>query len=119
MPAVRRSLNPQAFAQQVRDDPDTAYYCFALKHLVIKPQWNHLMGGAVAKVSQTATAYPWRKAISPLCFDSGLPDDVFEADRVTLKSTYTLQPPIAPSAVTFSPAGMTAGIRAVQAAYLK
>lgn len=114
-----RSDNPQAFAQQVREDPDTAHYCFALQHLVPKPNWNHLLGGAVAKVPPTATAYPWRKAISPLCVDSGLPDDVFEGDRVALKSTYTLHPPMVPGTVTFSPAGMLDGIKAVQAAYIK
>jgi len=115
--ATKGSTNPQAFAQQVQDDPDTTFYCFALKNLLARPNWNHLLGGAVAKVPPTATAYPWRKAISPLCVDGGLPDDVLEADRVTLKSSYTL--PLAQGAITFSPNGMLNGIKAVQAAYLK
>jgi hypothetical protein len=115
-------MTSEQMTQHLKDNPD-AYFCIALKLAVGKPAWNHLLGGAVAKVPQTATAYPWRKAISPLCFDSGMPDDVFEADGHTFKPSYTMDLSglglTNLKAVSVSPAAMAKAIQDVQAAYLK
>lgn len=114
-----RSVNAQQL-QQLPDDPEGTYYCFALQHLVGKPGWNHLLGGTVAKVALSATAYPWRKALSPLCFAAALPSDVFEADGVTLKDTYRLELPwLHLHTPDMSPAALVKAIHAVQSAYLE
>lgn len=115
-------MSSEQMMQHLKDHPDT-YFCIALKLLGAKPAWNHLLGGAVAKVPQSATAYPWRKAISPLCFDSGLPGDMFEADGHTLKTSVTWDlSDLGLSnlkAVTVSPAALAKAVQDVQAAYLK
>jgi hypothetical protein len=91
----------------------------ALTSIGINPTWNHLLGGAVAKVAPSATAYPWRKAISPLCFDSGLLNDMSEADGYTLKKQYDMKVGGQDGAsVTVSPAAMAKAIQEVQKAYL-
>jgi hypothetical protein len=119
LPPPIRTSSLQDVSKQLKADPDTAYYCFALKRLMGPPNWNHLLGGAVAKIPPTATAYPWRNAISPLCIDTGLPDDAFEADRVTLKGTYELLVPGQRGTVSVSPVAVVNAQKKVQAAYIK
>lgn len=92
--------------------------CLLLRlDLLLPAPRNHLLGGAVAKVPQNATAYPWRQTISPMCFDAGFPQDALEADG-SLKASYQFDLPGTRSPVLSLPA-LAKGIEAVQAAYLK
>jgi hypothetical protein len=114
-----RSGDAQQLLQQLLEDSEGTYYCFALKHLVGRPRWHHLLGGAVAQVAPAATAYPWRAALSPLCVAVVLPSDVFEDDGVTLKEAYRLDMPwLQLRTPDMSPAALVKAIHAVQAAYL-
>lgn len=114
-----RSGDAQQLLQQLQEDSEGTYYCFALKHLVERPSWHHLLGGAVAQVAQAATAYPWRSALSPLCVAAVLPRDVFESDGVTLREKYRLDLPwLQLRTPDMSPAALVKAIHAVQAAYL-
>jgi hypothetical protein len=109
-----------ATAAAAAGDSEGTYYCFALKHLVERPSWHHLLVGAVALFAPAATAYPWRAALSPLCVAAVLPSDVFEDDGVTLKEKYRLDLPWLPlQAPDMSPAALVKAIHAVQAAYLE
>lgn len=105
-------------SKQLTENFGDFYYCYALKQIVNRPGWNHLLGGAVAKIPQSATAYPWRNTISPLCFDAGFPQDALEPDGVTLKATYQFDLPGIQSPVLSLPK-LADAVKAVQSAYLK
>jgi hypothetical protein len=114
-----RSGDAQQLQHQLEEDSERTYYCFALKNLVERPSWHHLLGGAVSQVAPAATAYPWRSALSPLCVAAVLPRDVLTDDGVTLRQKYRLDLPwLQLQTPDMSPAALVKAIQAVQSAYL-